>query len=279
MRGHASTVAAASGGGGPALTGWARGRVRANDPGHDEAPHIRGKVRGFALRWPLAGPGRVGRNGLGVPLLATAEQQGGLIRRARASRRAEREVARAGWRRTLPLPPEAAGSHDQKVRRSTILAAVVCVSVCERSGPRRTGSGSPVEGCALSRLTSSSDCRKGTPGRVPSTVPDAGRRSPGHSGRGTGSWTSIVGAENRAGRGPVFPSLADIGIPGVVQRDSWIWQTWRGYRETSGGWSRSLAGERSRPIVRAGDEKTIKGRPNERCRSRPSTPGCTAAAV
>ena len=60
VRVHTSTVAAAFGARGPALTGWARGWVSANGRGHDEAPHIRGKVRGFALRWPLAASGRVG---------------------------------------------------------------------------------------------------------------------------------------------------------------------------------------------------------------------------
>ena len=88
--------------------GWAS----ANDPRHDEAPHIRGKVRGFALRWPLAASGRVGSDTAWVCHCSRQQSsKDGLIERSRASRRAEREVARAGWRRTLPLPPEAAGPH------------------------------------------------------------------------------------------------------------------------------------------------------------------------
>jgi hypothetical protein len=61
VRVHASTVVAASGARGTCPDKLvARGWVWANDSGRDEASHIRGKVRGFALRWPLAASGRVG---------------------------------------------------------------------------------------------------------------------------------------------------------------------------------------------------------------------------
>jgi hypothetical protein len=63
-----------------------------------------------AMASSRAWSGRI-RDGRGELPLAIGEQQGRLIGRARAGHRAERELGRAGWRGTLPLPPEAAGSH------------------------------------------------------------------------------------------------------------------------------------------------------------------------
>ena len=122
------------------------------------------------------------RNGLGVPLLATGEQPGGLIGRTWARRRAGRELGRAGWRGTLPLPPERHGptspegtpfnqSWRQRLPMSHLRTARNPAERGWRRGPRWLNAG-PVPADLVVR------CSSQGPGRVPPTSPKPSEPAP-----------------------------------------------------------------------------------------------------